>query len=172
MATATALPPEVTTLKPQTTRIPGGAFLITDAKPSDCVFPEDFTEEQKQIAETTANFANNEIVPRSEAIEEKDFSITRRLLKEGGGAWADFCRYSRGVWGAGARQDEFGDRGREHLAAGVVLGGLLGTYGNWDAASGLVRDAGAEGEVSAADRLGRDRCRRMRFRSRLRGRTR
>ena len=82
MGTATALPPEVTTLKPQSTRIPGGAFLITDAKPADCVFPEDFTEEQRQIAETTATFATNEIMPMSEAIEAKDFSVTRRLLKE------------------------------------------------------------------------------------------
>ena len=82
MATTTALPPEVTTLKPHSTRIPGGAFLITDAKPADCVFPEDFTEEQRQIAETTATFATNEIMPMSEAIEAKDFSVTRRLLQE------------------------------------------------------------------------------------------
>jgi butyryl-CoA dehydrogenase len=62
--------------------IPGGAFLITDASPADCVFPEDFTDEQKQIAEMTANFATNEVVPQSDAIEAKDFSVTRRLLKE------------------------------------------------------------------------------------------
>jgi alkylation response protein AidB-like acyl-CoA dehydrogenase len=68
---------------PVTTKItPGGAFLITDANPADCIFPEDFTEEQRQIAETTANFANNEIVPASDAIEAKDFTVTRRLLKE------------------------------------------------------------------------------------------
>ena len=82
MATATALPPEVTTLTPQTPRIPGGAFLITDAAPADCVFPEDFTEEQKQIATMTADFANNEIVPLSDAIEAKDFAVTRCLLQQ------------------------------------------------------------------------------------------
>ena len=82
MATATTLPPEVTTLKPHTARIPGGAFLITDAKPADCVFPEDFTEEQRQIAEMTADFATNEIVPKSAAIEAKDFAVTRQLLKQ------------------------------------------------------------------------------------------
>jgi hypothetical protein len=37
--------------------IPGGSFLITDPTPADCFFPEDFTDEHKQIAETTANFA-------------------------------------------------------------------------------------------------------------------
>jgi alkylation response protein AidB-like acyl-CoA dehydrogenase len=63
-------------------RIPGGSFLITDPTPADCFFPEDFTNEQKQIAETTANFAINEIVPRSEQIEAKDFNVTRMLLLE------------------------------------------------------------------------------------------
>ncbi len=62
--------------------IPGGSFLITDPTSTDCFFPEDFTDEQKQIAETTANFALNEIVPRSEQIEAKDFNVTRMLLME------------------------------------------------------------------------------------------
>jgi alkylation response protein AidB-like acyl-CoA dehydrogenase len=67
---------------PTSNRIPGGSFLIEDVNPSDCFFPEDFTDEHKQIAETTANFAINEILPVSDQIEAKDFSVTRRLLKE------------------------------------------------------------------------------------------
>ena len=82
MATTTALPPEVTTLTPNPTRTPGGAFLITDPTPADCFFPEDFTEEHRQIAQTTADFALNEVVPQSDAIEHKDFAVTRRLIKE------------------------------------------------------------------------------------------
>ena len=65
-----------------TKHIPGGSFLITDPTPADCFFPEDFTDEQKQIAETTANFAINEIVPASDKIEAKDFAVTKRLLQE------------------------------------------------------------------------------------------
>jgi butyryl-CoA dehydrogenase len=61
---------------------PGGSFLITDPTPTDCFFPEDFTDEHKQIAETTANFAINEIMPASDQIEAKDFAVTTRLLKE------------------------------------------------------------------------------------------
>src|SRR6266853_5632254 len=75
MATMTA---PITDTKP----IPGGSFLITDHTPADCFFPGDFTDEHKQIAETTANFAVNEIMPASDKIEAKDFSVTRRLLKE------------------------------------------------------------------------------------------
>jgi alkylation response protein AidB-like acyl-CoA dehydrogenase len=65
-----------------TKHIPGGSFLITDPTAADCFSPEDFTDEHKQIAETTANFATNEIMPASDQIEAKDFSVTRRLLKE------------------------------------------------------------------------------------------
>jgi alkylation response protein AidB-like acyl-CoA dehydrogenase len=73
----------LTTPTPNTAkRIPGGSFLINDATPSDCFFPEDFTEEHRQIAQTTADFATNEIVPVSDQIEAKDFSVTRRLIKE------------------------------------------------------------------------------------------
>ena len=83
MATTATLPPEVTTLTPApSARTPGGAFLITDPTPASCFFPEDFTEEHRQIAQTTADFATNEIMPNSDAIEHKDFAVTRRLIKE------------------------------------------------------------------------------------------
>jgi butyryl-CoA dehydrogenase len=67
---------------PTAKKIAGGAFLISDAAPADCFFPEDFTDEHKQIAQTTAEFATNEIVPVGDAIEAKDFAVTRRLIKE------------------------------------------------------------------------------------------
>jgi butyryl-CoA dehydrogenase len=65
-----------------TKRIPGGSFLISDATPADCFFPEDFTDEHKQIAQTTVDFAMNEVVPVSDAIEAKDFAVARRLIRE------------------------------------------------------------------------------------------
>src|ERR1017187_2764591 len=65
-----------------TKRIPGGAFLISDAAGEDCFFPEDFSEEQRQIAQTTADFATNEVLPAHDAIEAKDFAVTRRLIRE------------------------------------------------------------------------------------------
>ncbi len=65
-----------------TTRIAGGSFLLSNPTPADCFFPEDFTAEHKQIAQTTADFAENEVVPNSDAIERKDFAVTRRLIKE------------------------------------------------------------------------------------------
>jgi alkylation response protein AidB-like acyl-CoA dehydrogenase len=61
--------------------IPGGSFLIANPTAADCFFPEDFTDEHRQIAQTTAEFALNEVVPASDQIEAKDFSVTRRLIK-------------------------------------------------------------------------------------------
>jgi len=60
----------------------GGAFLVVDATAAECFFPEDFSEEQRQIAKTAAEFATNEILPVSDAIEAKDFAVTRRLIRE------------------------------------------------------------------------------------------
>jgi butyryl-CoA dehydrogenase len=73
MATAAAVPAK---------RIAGGSFLIEERTPAECFFPEDFSDEQKQIAEMADQFAQNEILPQNDAIEAKDFSVTRRLLKE------------------------------------------------------------------------------------------
>jgi alkylation response protein AidB-like acyl-CoA dehydrogenase len=72
----------LTTPLPTIKLTPGGAFLLTEATPQDCFFPEDFTAEHRQIAQTTADFATNEILPASDAIEAKDFAVTRRLIRE------------------------------------------------------------------------------------------
>jgi butyryl-CoA dehydrogenase len=64
--------------------IPGGSFLIENAAPEDIFTPEDFSEEQQEIARTTAEFAEKSILPRIPEIEAKNFSVTRELLLEAG----------------------------------------------------------------------------------------
>src|SRR6201997_4828967 len=64
--------------------VTGGSFLIEERQPSDVFTPEDFSDEQRQIAETAAQFAANEVLPAAEAIESKDFATTRSLLKKAG----------------------------------------------------------------------------------------
>jgi len=64
--------------------IPGGHFLLQNAGPEDIFTPEDFTEEQREIARTTAEFAEKSIVPRIPEIEAKNFAVTRELLLEAG----------------------------------------------------------------------------------------
>ncbi len=65
-----------------TARIPGGAFLITTPSPDDCFFTEDFTDEHRQIAQTTNDFAVKEVLPNVASIEAKDFGLIRGLFKK------------------------------------------------------------------------------------------
>jgi alkylation response protein AidB-like acyl-CoA dehydrogenase len=67
-----------------TTKISGGSFLLEERKTDEVFTPEDFTEQHQLIAQTTEEFALNEIVPNIEKMEHKDFSITRDLLKKAG----------------------------------------------------------------------------------------
>ncbi len=65
-----------------TKRISGGSFLLEERDLNDVFTPEDFTEEHKQIAATTEEFALKEIVPNADRVEKKDFVLTRELLKK------------------------------------------------------------------------------------------
>src|SRR5437763_9319960 len=64
------------------TKIAGGSFLIEDRQLEEVFTPEDFTDEHRQIAQTTEEFALKEIVPNIDKIEHKDFSVTRELIKK------------------------------------------------------------------------------------------
>jgi butyryl-CoA dehydrogenase len=72
-----------TTAVPKT-KILGGSFLLEERQTADVFTPEDFTEQHQMIAQTTEEFAINEILPQAEKIEHKDFSISRALLKKAG----------------------------------------------------------------------------------------
>jgi alkylation response protein AidB-like acyl-CoA dehydrogenase len=68
-------------LKP---KVLGGSFLLEERQTADVFTPEDFTEQQQMIGQTTEEFAVKEILPQAEKIEHKDFSISRALLKKAG----------------------------------------------------------------------------------------
>ena len=72
MATITATP---------ASKISGGSFLIEDRHPDEIFTPEEFTDQQKLIAQTAEEFALNEIAPSIEKMEHKDFSVTLELVK-------------------------------------------------------------------------------------------
>jgi len=73
MATATVVPK---------TKIGGGSWLLEDRNPEDIFTPEDFSEEHRQIAQTTEEFAIKEIVANNEKIEHKEWAVTRELLRK------------------------------------------------------------------------------------------
>src|SRR5690348_15736085 len=73
MATATAIPK---------TKIQGGSWLLEERALEDIFAPEDFSEQHQLIAQTTEEFAQNEIVPNIERIEHKEWAVTRELLRK------------------------------------------------------------------------------------------
>src|SRR5579859_434373 len=72
MATAVATKPTM----------PGGGFLLEEQALENVFTVEDFTEEHKQIAKTTEEFAMKEIVPLAERIEHKEWQVSRDLIKK------------------------------------------------------------------------------------------
>ena len=53
----------------------GGEYLIADVACEDVFTPEDFSDEQRQFAETTEQFVENEIVPHIEEIDKQNFDL-------------------------------------------------------------------------------------------------
>ncbi len=61
--------------------VKGGEFLLREAVGRTQFTPEDFTSEQRQIAETTEAFVDNEIFPDLEQMEEQDFPLLIEKLR-------------------------------------------------------------------------------------------
>lgn len=72
------------TIAASSKRIAGAGFLLEDAAPEDVFTPEDFSPEQKQIANVAEAFAEKEIAPRIAEIEAKQFDLSRALLRRAG----------------------------------------------------------------------------------------
>ncbi len=62
----------------------GGEFLITTVTKDEVFTPEDFTDEQKQIAETTEQFVRNEVQPNIGEIDGQNFDLMVQGLKKCG----------------------------------------------------------------------------------------
>jgi alkylation response protein AidB-like acyl-CoA dehydrogenase len=64
--------------------IKGGAFLIENRMAREIFTPEDLTEEQRMIGETTRDFVDNEVMPNLEAMEQHDWELARGLIAKAG----------------------------------------------------------------------------------------
>ena len=62
----------------------GGEFLIDSISPGEIFTPEDFTEEQRLIAQAAAEFALSEVQPRMEEIEVQKEGLLPSLLRKAG----------------------------------------------------------------------------------------
>jgi alkylation response protein AidB-like acyl-CoA dehydrogenase len=60
----------------------GGSFLIETRSPGGVFTPEDTTDQHKLIAQTAQEFIDQEIVPRTQEIEDKKPGVLRELLRK------------------------------------------------------------------------------------------
>lgn len=63
----------------------GGGYLLGTAGPEQVFTPEDLNEEQRMVADLTAAFARDEVLPHDERIEYgQDWGLTVSLLRQAG----------------------------------------------------------------------------------------
>lgn len=62
--------------------VAGGSFLISETAPADAFTPEDLTEEQRLIGQTVHDFVEREVAPKLNRLEEKDWKLSRELLRK------------------------------------------------------------------------------------------
>jgi len=62
--------------------VSGGSFLITETAPSDVFTYEDLGEEHRLVGQTVRDFVEREIVPNADRLEQKDWALSRDLLRK------------------------------------------------------------------------------------------
>jgi len=62
----------------------GGDFLVEDRSPGEVFTPEDFTEEQRMLADTAREFMQRDVLPKTAAILKLDYEAIRELMRKAG----------------------------------------------------------------------------------------
>jgi alkylation response protein AidB-like acyl-CoA dehydrogenase len=62
----------------------GGEFLITDALPEEVFTPEDYSKDQRLVAQSAEEFAIKELLARSEQLREVNYELLKQLLLKAG----------------------------------------------------------------------------------------
>jgi len=66
-----------------TTVLRGGEFLLQAADADGVFTPERLTEEHRLIGRTAQAFVDNEVLPKLDQLEQKDWNLARELVKKG-----------------------------------------------------------------------------------------
>ena len=72
---------------PTTTAIPtlrGGEWLLQPTEPDAVFTPERLTDEHRLIGQTAQEFVKNEVLPKLDQLEQKDWALARELVKRSG----------------------------------------------------------------------------------------
>ncbi len=62
--------------------VSGGSFLLGESTPAGVFTPEDFNEEHRLIAQTARDFTERELLPSLDRLEQKDWGLTRQLIRK------------------------------------------------------------------------------------------
>jgi alkylation response protein AidB-like acyl-CoA dehydrogenase len=62
----------------------GGSWLMEDAAASEIFTPEKMSEEHRLMAQTTDEFIDNEVLPKLDQLETKDWELARALIRRCG----------------------------------------------------------------------------------------
>ena len=134
----------------------GGAFLIENRTANEIFTPEDFTDEQRMIGDTTREFVDNEVTPQLEAMENHAWEVARELVKKAG---------DLGLLGA-TIPEEYGGLGLDQTT-GAIVAEYIGRGGrfrhdfrsadfDWCVTDSLFRLGRIEAKMDSADRRGRN----------------
>ncbi|MBV9217701.1 MAG: acyl-CoA dehydrogenase family protein [Acidobacteria bacterium] len=109
----------------------GGEFLIAESSPETVFTPEDLTEEQRMIGETTREFVDNEVYPQLPAMEQHAWEVARELVKKAG---------DLGLLGS-TIPEEFGGLGLDQTSS-VVIAEMMGRAGGFGTTFGAQSSIG------------------------------
>ena len=107
----------------------GGEFLISET--TDIFTPEDFTEEQRMIGDTTREFVDNEVQPNLEAMEKHAWEVARELVKKAG---------DLGLLGS-TIPEEYGGLGLDQTTS-VIIAEMIGRGGGFGTTFGAQTSIG------------------------------
>jgi alkylation response protein AidB-like acyl-CoA dehydrogenase len=107
----------------------GGEFLI--AETSEIFTPEDFTDEQRMIGETTREFVDNEVHPNLPAMEKHAWEVARELVKKAG---------DLGLLGS-TIPEEYGGLGLDQTTS-VIIAEMIGRGGGFGTTFGAQTSIG------------------------------
>src|SRR5687768_7001407 len=95
----------------------GAAWLLEPGDPASVLTPERLTDEHRMIAQTAREFAEKEVIPSIDRLEQKDWAFARQLLRRAG---------ELGLLGVDA-PEEYGGVGLDKAAALVVSSHTAGS---------------------------------------------
>ncbi len=62
----------------------GGEFLVKESSYEDVFIPEEFSEEQNMMAQTTRDFVKTQILPNIDKLDNHDTALLKKLIKDAG----------------------------------------------------------------------------------------